>query len=94
MISPSTVFHNVRCVAWMAAIGITFWHRSDLSNELEKDTFKMEGDGERRLCNAVMKHLEESPADIKQQAVRYLNPSRPPRPFLGSTFNRPATTHE
>ncbi|KAK9816878.1 hypothetical protein WJX72_006469 [[Myrmecia] bisecta] len=49
---------------WMAT--------SDLQNELSKDSFKTDGETERKLCNIVLQQLEDSSGDISALAVKCL----------------------
>eukprot|EP00741_Cyanophora_paradoxa_P025544 tig00000383_g24650.t1 len=47
---------------------------SDLLGELQKDTFKMDADGERKICVTLLKQLEDSSGDIQGLAVKCLSP--------------------
>ncbi len=42
----------------------------DLAADLDRDTIKLDGDMERRVVAIILKHLEDSSTDVKQQAVR------------------------
>lgn len=44
---------------------------SDLLTELSKDTFKVDGELEKRLCGVVAVQLEDQSADISALAVRW-----------------------
>lgn len=44
---------------------------SDLLNELQKDTFKAEGDLEKKLCTVVLNQLEDTSGDISGLAVKW-----------------------
>lgn len=44
---------------------------SDLLNELQKDTFKADGDLERKLCQVVLTQLEDTSGDISGLAVKW-----------------------
>lgn len=45
---------------------------SDLLNELSKDTFKADGDMEQRICQLVLKQLDDTSGDISGLAVKCL----------------------
>jgi hypothetical protein len=42
----------------------------DLAADLDRDNIKLENEMERRVVNTILKHLEDSSTDVKQQAVR------------------------
>jgi len=42
----------------------------DLSADLDRDTIKLENELERRVVSIILKHLEDTSTDVKQQAVR------------------------
>ena len=42
----------------------------DLAADLDRDIIKLENEMERRVVNTILKHLEDSSTDVKQQAVR------------------------
>lgn len=44
---------------------------SDLLNELQKDTFKVTPDMERKLCNVVLNTLDDASGDISGLAVKW-----------------------
>ena len=44
---------------------------SDLLNELQKDSFRVDGELERKLCGVVLAQLEDSSGDISSLAVRW-----------------------
>ncbi len=54
---------------------------SDLLNELQKDSFKAEGDMERRLCTAVVTQLEDASADISGLAFKWCGRGHMPAPM-------------
>ena len=42
----------------------------DLAADLDRDNIKLENEMERRVVSTILKHLEDSSTDVKQQAVR------------------------
>jgi len=42
----------------------------DLAADLDRDTIKLDGEMERRVVAIILKHLEDTGTDVKQQAVR------------------------
>ena len=42
----------------------------DLAADLDKEAIKLDGEMERRVVAIILKHLEDSGTDVKQQAVR------------------------
>lgn len=44
---------------------------SDLLNELQKDTFKVDGELERKLCQAVLTQLEDTAGEISSLSVKW-----------------------
>jgi len=44
---------------------------SDLLNELQKETFRADGDMERRLGDAILAQLEDQSGDISGMAVKW-----------------------
>jgi len=48
---------------------------SDLLNELQKDTFRADGDLERRLGDAILAQLEDQSGDISGMAVKWCVPA-------------------
>lgn len=47
-----------------------FMAMHDLAADLDKDAIKLDGEMERRVVAIILKHLEDSGTDVKQQAVR------------------------
>lgn len=44
---------------------------SDLLHELQKDTFKVDSEQERKLCNVILTQLEDPSGDISNLAVSW-----------------------
>lgn len=44
---------------------------SDLLGELQKDSFKMDHDGERKLCQMIIKLLSDAAGDVQGLAVKW-----------------------
>lgn len=44
---------------------------SDLLNELQKDMFKVDGDLERKLSQALLNQLEDASGDISGLAIKW-----------------------
>lgn len=44
---------------------------SDLQNELAKDSFKTDGETEKRLCKAILQQLDDISGDISGLAVKW-----------------------
>ncbi len=42
----------------------------DLAADVDRDTIRLDGEMERRVVAIILKHLEDSSTDVKQQAVR------------------------
>ncbi|KAL6064787.1 Cullin-associated NEDD8-dissociated protein 1 [Balamuthia mandrillaris] len=51
-----------------------FMATSDLATELTKESFKMNSDEEKKICEAVVKLLEDSSGDVQGLAVKCLGP--------------------
>jgi len=47
---------------------------SDLLVELEKDTFRMDADSEKKICSAIVKLLDDTSGDVQGLAVKCLGP--------------------
>eukprot|EP01103_Thecamoeba_quadrilineata_P012984 TRINITY_DN3476_c0_g1_i1.p1 TRINITY_DN3476_c0_g1~~TRINITY_DN3476_c0_g1_i1.p1 ORF type:complete len:1239 (+),score=374.55 TRINITY_DN3476_c0_g1_i1:53-3718(+) len=47
---------------------------SDLFTELQKDSFKLDGENEKKICAALLKLLEDSSGDVQGLAVQCLGP--------------------
>jgi cullin-associated NEDD8-dissociated protein 1 len=44
---------------------------SDLLNELQKDSFKVDADMERKLCTVILTQLDDASGDISGLAVKW-----------------------
>jgi len=44
---------------------------SDLLSELQKDSFKPDTDGERKICKAILKLLNDQSSDVQGLAVKW-----------------------
>jgi len=47
---------------------------SDLLSELQKEAFKPDSDGEKKICRAILKLLNDSSSDVQGLAVKCLSP--------------------
>ena len=47
-----------------------FMAMHDLSQDLDRDNIRLDGEMERRVVAMILKHLEDPGTDVKQQAVR------------------------
>lgn len=44
---------------------------SDLLNELKKDTFRMDNDSEKKICNAMVQLFDDPSGDVQGMAVKW-----------------------
>ena len=58
---------------------------SDLLSELQKDSFKPDTDGERKICKALLKLLHDQSSDVQGLAVKWCAcRQRFPRAFVST----------
>lgn len=55
---------------------------SDLHNELQKENFKVDGDTEKRITDAILKQLEDTSADVSGLAFKWCGFSLSPEAQL------------
>ncbi len=51
-----------------------FMALSDLLNELKKDTFKLDSDNEKKVCNGIVQLFDDPSGDVQGMAVKWFDP--------------------